>query len=251
MRNIFKTGLVGLAFGAIAASPAFAAPMFLASIDATLTLVDISVDDGDPDADVSGLASLIFADASHTGDADSSHSETLSPFDPTPLSEGPLSISLNANGTAMGIGNADALALADSIVTILNFSEVNTLRLDFLLEYSLTALAAVDDVMAQFATAATNFSVLSSQDFDPIVEFAFLADTQGPDTAFSVSDMLQFSIFVGPQNEASLSILSDVSGFVISDIELEPITDVPVPGVAGLFALAAFAALRRRSAPAA
>ncbi len=247
MSKIFKIAAVGWALSLLSAGQALAVPLFQSTIDATLSLTGVSVAEGTGDADVEvfGETVLIDSDSFADGDASSNHSAALSPAFPTSMTVAPVSVQLNATGESPGIGSADAFGIADSIITMFNNSTTNTVKLDFVLEYSLTALASVEDAFLQYATATTYFSVQNSQASDPVLEFDWVADTETPDTDFSVSDVLSFSIFITPENEASLFILSDVSGFVLSEIERSTST-VPIPSMAGLFTVAAFMGLRRR-----
>ncbi len=247
MSKILKFAAIGSAFGVFAVAPAFATPVFQSTVDATLTLTSITVVEGagDVEADVDGEAIIIDFDFFSEGDASSNVSATASPSAPTSLTAEAMAVQLSATGEAAGIGSADAFAIADGLITIQNNSTTNTIRLDFVLNYALAALAVVDDAIGQYAVAYTNFSLQNSQSEDPIVEFFLEADTDTPDVDFSLADVVMFSIFIGPESFASLTLLSDVFGFVGSDVEAAA-SAVPLPSMAGLFALAAFFGLRRR-----
>lgn len=248
MSKILRYGAIGSVFSIIAVMPALATPIFQSTVDATLSLTSITITEGsgDIDAAVDGEAIIIDSDSFSDGDANSNIVATASPSVATPLTDEPIVLELSATGEAPGIGSAEAFAIADSLAAFENFSATNTIRLDFVLDYNLTAIAQVDDPVDQYAVAYTNFYLQNSQEQDPIVELYLAADTDTPDTAFSMSDIVIFSVFIGPESFASLSFLSDVYGFVGSDVE--PASTVPLPSMAGLFGLAAFFGLKRRRA---
>lgn len=239
MGYFIKTAAFAAGLGAILATPAMAVPIYEASIDAVLSLTSATVSEGDGELDfeIIGESLLIDAGALFEDDATGGYSETLSPLSPAPMTEEPIVIQLSGSGAAPGIGYAESFALADSIVTIFNFSTTNTIRLDFALQINLTALTQVDDALFQFATSSTFFSLQSSQDFDPIVEFDFLADSDTADIEFSVSDLLIFTLFIAPESEASLFLLSDIFGSVVSGLAAP--AEVPLPSMAGMFVLSA------------
>lgn len=247
MRKLLKIAAAGLLLCGGVSGQAFATPIVQSTIDATLSLSAVTVTDGIGDIDflADGEAAVFAADAFFTGDAASAIVALAGPPVATPLAGEPLAIELSATGDAPGVGSAEAYALADGLVVLENNSATNTIRLDFVLDYALTAIAQVDDPAQQYAAAYTNFSVQSSQDADPILEYFLAADTDTPDTAFSFADILAFSIFIGPQSAATLSLLSDVYGFVGSDVE-PAASAVPLPSMAGLFGAAAFLTLRGR-----
>ena len=236
-----KSAAIGLVLSAIVATPSLAAPIYSASIDASLSLSSATISDGSGglDVEIVGESLLLDSGAFSDGVSNSDYTASLSPSDPTSLFDEPIVVQLSASGAAPGIGAAESFALGDSLVTIFNNSLTNTVQLDFVLRYDLAAIAEIDDPLFQFGTASTFFSLQSSQDFDPIAEFELLADTDTMDTDLTVSDMLNFSLFVGPESEASLFLLSDVSGFILSD--LEAATPVPLPSMAALFGLSALA----------
>lgn len=247
MRTILKSAAAGWMLCGGVFGQAAAAPMFQSAIEATLSLNAVTVADGTGDLDflADGEAVVFASDAFFTGDAASAIVALAGPPIATPLIDEPLTVELSATGDAAGVGSSEAFALADGLSVFENNSATNTIRLDFILDYALSAIAQVDDPAQQYAAAYTNFSVQSSQDADPILEFFLAADTDTPDTALNFANILSFSIFIGPQSVASLSLLSDVYGFVGSDVEPAAST-VPLPSMAGLFAAAAFFALRGR-----
>lgn len=242
MSKSFKSGVIGLALSISAALPAAALPIafYDATIDATLSLTGVTVSSGtgDVDVDISGESFISDEDANSDGDATGAKNGAVSPTSFTSLDVEPITVQLSATGSATGIGFADSFMAADSFVDIFNFSPDNTVRVDFQLEYDLTAIAAVSDAGLQVAEASTFFSLQNSQDFDPLVEFDLLANTDFAELGGTISDILTFSIFVAPEADASLFLTAIVLGNL--DSALEAPTAVPVPGMAALFALGAF-----------
>lgn len=256
MSKSIKAGFLGVAFAVMTALPVGAVPIALydASIDVTLSLVDVSVDSGTgpADVDVFGDAIVSFEDAFSSGDASSSTGGTgASPAFPTSMETDPISIDVKASGSATGIGFADSIRAADGFVDIFNFSSTNTVKLDFELDYSLSASASVLDTFLQAAGSTAFFSLSSSQEFDPLLEFDLFADTDLLEPGGTVADVFTFSIFLEPLTGATLSILADASGFLTSDLTGPPPSEIPIPAMAPLFGLGAlglFLKGRRRKA---
>lgn len=247
MRKLLTIAAAGLLLCGGVCGQAFATPIVQSTIDATLSLSAVTLADGTGEIDflADGEAVVFASDAFFTGDATSAIAALAGPAAAAPLIDEPLTVALGATGDAPGAGSAEAYALADGLVLFENNSATNTIRLDFILDYAVTAIAQVDDPAQQYAAAYTNFSVQSSQDADPVLEYFLAADTDTPDTSFSFADILLFSIFIGPQSAATLNVLADVYGFVGSDVGPAAST-VPLPSMAGLFGAAALLALRRR-----
>lgn len=247
MSTFFKAGLISMVFSAAAATPAFADPIFQSAVHASLTLTSVSLASGDGDIDIAVDGDVLVYDEDEYSDgaATSSLSASGSPAATDSLLSIPLLIDLDATGAVSGVGEAEAGAYADSYVSIENFSDTNTIELMFSLEYDLTADASVDDTAAQVAYAYTDFYAQYSGDFDPIVEYYLAADTDTSDTSLSASDIVTFSVFIGPQGYESISILADVFGYASSDVG-PAVSNVPLPSMAGLFGLAAFLGLTRR-----
>lgn len=255
MSKPLKAGVLGAAVAIVAALPAAALPiaMYDATIDATLSLVGVSVEagTGDADIDVFGEALIILDDAFASGDASSSTGGGVSPTIFSLLETDPITIDIAAGGSATGIGFAESFLFSEGFVDFTNYSPDNTIKLDFELDYSLSATASVTDPLLQAASANAFFSVQSSQGTDPLLEFDLLADTDLLEPGGSVADLFAFSIFLAPEEFAFLTILADASGVLTSDLTAPPVSDVPIPAMAPLFALGAFGLLfkRRRRKP--
>ncbi len=248
MSTFLKTGAIAIALSIGFVAPAAAGVIYNASIDTTLSLTSVSIVDGagDLDIEVFGEAFLVAADAFSDGEADSDFIANLAPGILSALTATPITTAMSATGSATGIGFADSFALGDGFVEIFNNSDTNRVQLDFSLEYSVTAFAAVDDQSLQEASAFAFLSLQSSEDSAALLEVDFISESGTPGPAMEISDILNFSLFVGPQGQPSLTLLSDVSGFLTSDLEAPPM-EVPLPSMAGLFGLSALVmCLRRR-----
>lgn len=244
MSKSLKAGILGAAFAIVAAFPAAAVPiaMYDATIDVTLSLVGVSVDSGTgpADVDIFGEALIVLDDDFAVGDASSATDGGVSPTFSSSLGTGDsISIDISASGSATGIGFADSSHFADGFVDIFNNSPDNTVKLDFELGYSLSATASVLDTFLQAASANAFFSLQSSQEFDPLLEFDLLADTDFLEPGGTVADVFLFSILIGPEDSAALTMLANASGFLTSDLTGPP-PEVPIPAMAPLFALGAF-----------
>lgn len=244
-----KSGVLGAALAIVAALPAAALPiaMYDATVDATLSLVGVSVDEGTGPADVEivGEAFTILDDAFASGDASSSTAGGVAPTSFSPLETVPIDIDISASGSATGIGFAESFYFSEALVDLFNFSPDNTVKLDFELDYSLSATASVTDPVLQAASANAFLSLQSSQGVDPLLEFDLLADTDLMEVGGSVADVFTFSIFVAPEDFAFLTILADASGVLTSDLTAPP-SEVPIPSMAALFGLGAFGLLFKR-----
>lgn len=244
MSKSIKAGVIGAAFAIMTAFPAAAVPiaMYDATIDVTLSLVGVSVDSGTgpADVDIFGDAFVSFDDAFSVGDASSSTGGAgASPGIPTSMDTDPISIDISASGAATGIGFSDSIINADGFVDIFNNSPDNTVKLDFELDYSLSATASVLDTFLQAASATAFFDLSSSQEFTPLLAFDLFADTDFLEPGETIADVFAFSIFVAPEDSAFLTILADASGALTSDL-VGPPSEVPIPAMAPLFALGAF-----------
>jgi MYXO-CTERM domain-containing protein len=249
MSKFLKIAAIGCVLSMLSAGQAFAVPVFQSSVDATLSLTGVTVIEGTGDLDVTvdGDALVTDSDSFFDGAAVGDLTATASPPALTPLADAPIEIFLNGTGEVPGIGDAFAFAGAESLIMFNNNSETNAVRLDFMLDYSLTSLAEVDDPDEQSAMSEVYFRLENSQEQDLIADFFFAAVSGTPETAFSISDVLQFSVFLSPTGGSTLTLLSSIFGTAGSNVE-PALSDVPIPSMAGLFALAAFLGLRRRRA---
>ncbi len=245
MCNLFKAGFsVIAACGAFFAS-AHGAAIYSASVDATLSLISAtSTGTGPAEVSVDGETVLVDTLEDSSGDATSSASTTLSPATPTSLLTTPIGIELAATGEATGIGLADSFAFGDGFVLIENMSSTDSVELVFELVYDVAASVSVDDTTLEFATAEAGLTLQDDASFaGPLLDILFLADSDTPDTDFSVADTFLFSIIIDPLTFSSISLFAGVLGGLSSD--LDNIAIVPVPPIAPLFGLAALVVLRR------
>ena len=249
MRKSLRAGILGTIMAVVSALPAAALPiaMYDATINATLSLVGVSVEagTGDADVDISGEAFVILDDDFASGDASSSASGDVSPKVFSPLATEPITIDISAGGAATGIGFAESFLFSEGFVDLINYSPDNTVKLDFELDYSLSAAASVTDPLLQAASGNAFLSLQSSQETDPLLEFDLLADTDLLEAGGSIADIFAFSIFLAPEDFAFLTILADASGALTSDLTA-PVTEIPIPSMAALFGLGAFGLLFKR-----
>ena len=250
MSTFFKTTVLGVALGFAASFHAMAMPIaaYDASISATLSLTGVSVDSGDGpvEVDIFGEALIHAEDAEASGDATSSTGATVAPDFVSPLDLDPMTIDVKTGAAATGIGFAASVVSADGLVELFNASATNTVKLDFMFDYTISASASVTDLFLQAASANAYFILQNSQSFDSLLEIDLLAATDSSEPGGLVSDLFSFSIYIEPLSGESIFMLADVLGFLTSDLTGPPPAEIPIPSMAALFALSSLGLFLKR-----
>lgn len=156
--------------------------------------------------------------------------------DPTVLGVGDsLSMTATALGTADSIGYAEVLSAVFGLITVDNFSLTDEVAVSFLLEFSLSADASVDDALIEDAIGDATVDVFSFDGDVDVEEFIEADGLFGPfDPSFA--DSFGFTLIVGADDFDGIELIVDAGGFAEA---------IPAPG--GLaFLLAGLLAIRSR-----
>ena len=250
MRSIGKRCAAGLGLALVltfAGAPAQATAIYTASASAVLTVQSIN---GGELSNLSITASTEITDensmsggngtASTDGSAIPSGSTVLSPG-------GTINLMAMANGSADPVGNAMSFFLTDSEIEIENLSDNETFEIDFLLEYTLSAQADVDNLASEDANALSTVAV-ETELLGILFELALQANPDQGLPNDSVTDTFQFSIVVAPEDSEVINLLADAEGQATAE-DGPVVVDVPAPAALPLFlvALAGLAIARRRA----
>lgn len=156
--------------------------------------------------------------------------------DPTVLGIGDsLSMTATALGSADSAGYAEVLSAVFGLITVDNFSTTDEVAVSFLIEFSLSADASVDDALLEDAIGDATVDVFS---FDGDVDVEELIEADGLFGPFdpSFADSFAFTMIVGAEDFNGIELIVDAGGFAEA---------IPAPG--GLaFLLAGLLFIRSR-----
>lgn len=250
MRSIGKrctAGLGLLLLLAFSGAPAQATAIYAATASAVLTIQSISGGDL-ANLSIEGSAEIADEDSMMSGNATASTDGSASPSGSTVLGvNDSINLMAMANGSADPVGNATSFFLTDSEVEIENLSLDETFQIDFLLEYTLSAQADVDNLASETANALAIVAI-ETELLGILFEQMLQANPDQGLPNDSLTDTFQFSIIVAPEESEVVNLLADAEG--LADAAEGPIViDVPAPAALPLFlvALAGLAVARRRA----
>lgn len=166
----------------------------------------------------------VFTEGTGTATASSTGSPVVSPpdfDDPTVLGIGDsLTMTASGSGAADSTGYSEVFAAVFGLITIDNFSLTDDVAVSFLLEFSLTADASVDDSLLEDAiggAAAGAFSFGGDVDFVESIEADGLFGPFDP----TFADSFGFTMIVGADDSDGIDLFVDAGGFAEA---------VPAPG---------------------
>ncbi len=250
MRLIGKrcaAGLGLLLLLAFSGAPAQATAIYAATASAVLTIQSITGGDL-ANLSIEGSAEIADEDSMMSGNATASTDGSASPSGSTVLGvNDSIDLLAMANGSADPVGDAMSFFLTDSEVEIENLSLDETFQIDFLLEFTLSAQADVDNLASETANAFAIVAI-ETELLGILFEQALQANPDQGLPNDSVTDTFQFSITVAPEESEVVNLLADAEGQASAE-EGPVIIDVPAPAALPLFlvALAGFAIARRRA----
>ena len=249
MRSIGKRCAAGLGLTLMfifAGAPAQATAIYAATASAVLTIQSITGGDL-TDLSIEGSAEIVDEDSMFSGNGTAATDGSASPSGSTLLGiADSIDLLAMANGSADPVGDAMSFFLTDSEVEIQNLSVDETFQIDFLLEYTLSAQADVDNPASEDANALATVAV-ETELLGILFEQTLRANPDEGLPNDSVTDTFQFSIIVAPEGSEVVNLLADAEGLAAA-VEGPVVIDVPAPAALPLFlvALAGLAIARRR-----
>lgn len=250
MRSMAKRCAAGLGLALVlgsAGAPAQATAIYAASASAVLTIQ--SIDGGDlTDLVIEGSAEITDENSVFAGNAAANTDGSATPSGSTALGVGG-SVNLLAmtDGSADPVGSASSFFFTDSEIEIENLSADDAFEIDFLLAYTLSAQADVDNLISEFASALATVAV-EIETVGLLPEIVLQADTGLGLPGGDVTDTLTFTVLVEPGESDTVNLLADTEGQATA-ADAPVVVDVPAPAALPLFlvALAGLAIARRRA----
>ena len=242
MRSCLGLGVLALTLGA---SPARATALYDVLTSGTLTIEAITGGDLS-ELLIEGQSSVFDTDALESGEALAEADGVTLPEELTEFGVGDsIDVLALASGEAgPGAGSADSFFFGDGFLDIFNQSTSATFTIDFLFDYTLSALALVDDPVAEFAFGLSALSLIADSVDDVLVDEIVEANTDFALSGGTVSDVLSFSLMVAPGESDLLTLTADADGSAVS----EGVAAVPAPSALALMALGLVMMLRRARA---